>query len=235
MTWRIEGPERNQPHEEFNERLRFVGGVNRYDDNNFLVQWSQTATFRAGGVWSVDERYYKGYRDLLSGSGEPCWALFQWHCAEEYSSPEAYYVANYDDTTGLQMLGEYPYSGRYECLFNLRWNDIENGKITFHTMPLNNSMFDMVAKIVDLAKEVSVEKTKAAYLAMREAEESAKLRDVERHLQDKALPFAGSAISYTRQGIRSSVIDKKMLALQRKWSQLADSAKQFSRPGLQTR
>src|ERR1700690_412130 len=105
--------ERNYPPEEFQENLTRLGGVNRYDDPMFKRFWAQTETRRSGSTWSVDEATFTGYRDLLAGSGEPCWLLMQWHAPEEYGSPEAYYVANYDEESGLQLLGEYPYSGRY--------------------------------------------------------------------------------------------------------------------------
>lgn len=235
MTWRIVGDERNLPPEDFQERLTFVGGVNKYDEPLFKIGWAQYETYTAGGVFSVDEAYFLGYRQLLSGSGEPCWALFQWHSPEEYGSPEYYYISNYDETTGLQQLGEYPYSGRYELMYHLRWHEVEDGKLTFHTMPLNNSVFDRVAQIVQIAKDISVEKIKAAYLAAKEAEKEENRLDIERHLRDHELPFAGSSVSFTRQGIRSTVIDKKMMDMQRRWSQLANSAKQFSHKGLQTR
>jgi hypothetical protein len=152
----------------------------------------------------------------------------------EYGSPEAYYVANYDETTGLQTLGEYPYSGRYELLYNMRWHDIENGKITFRTMPLSTTTFDAIVPIIMAARDVSMEKRKAAYLAAKQAEEDAKVGDVERHLRDKAIPFSGS-VSFTRQGIRSTVIDEKMRVLQQKWSSLANAAKQFPTKGISTR
>jgi hypothetical protein len=234
MTWHLNGPERNLPPDEFQSRLTHVGGVNKYDEPCFKIGWAQTETFVAGGVWSIDERYYKGYRRLLAGSGEPCWTLFQWHPPEEYGSPESYYVFNYDETTALQTLGEYPYQGRYEVVYNLRWNEIVAGKISFHTLPLNTRVFDVVAQIVALAKDISIEKTRAAYLAAREAEERAKTRDIERHLLDRSVPFAGGAVSFTRQGIRSTVIDRKMLEMQWRWNQLSRAAADF-RPGLQTR
>lgn len=237
MSWQIK-PEMNMTPDDFQERLTYIGGVNRYDEPNFVLWWGQyghgPGSFRAGGVWSVDEHYFIGYRDLLRGSGEPCFCLGQWHDAMEYGSPEGWYVGNYDETAGLQTLGEYAYSGRYELLYNLRFHEMEDGKLSFHTMPLNNTVFDVVANIVQIAKDISIEKTKAAYLAAKEVEENAKLGDVERHLREKALPFAGSAVSFTRQGIRSTVIDKKMMDMQRKWSQLANAAKDF-RPGIQTR
>ena len=234
MTWRLIGAERNICPEDFQERLTLVGGVNKYDEPCFKIGWAQYETFVAGGVWSVDERYFHGYRPLLSGSGEPCWTLFQWHDSSEYGSPEAYYVQNYDETTGLQLLGEYPYSGRYEVLYNLRWHQIVEGKIEFHTLPLNPRVFDVVAQIVLMAKDISVEKTKAAYLAAKEAERASTVAEVERHLYDKNIPFSGG-VSFTRQGIRSTVIDQKMRAMQQRWNQLAASAAQFSAKGLQTR
>lgn len=233
--WRLNGPERNLPPEEFQDRLTFVGGVNKYDEPNFKIGWAQYETFTAGGVWSVDERYYKGYRQLLAGSGEPCWTLFQWKAPEEFGSPEAFYIANYDESTGLQILGEYPYSGTYSVLYNLRWNEIVNGRIEFHTLPLNTRVFDVVAQIIALAKDISIERTRAAYLAAKEAERRANVVETERHLLDRSIPFSGGAVSYTRQGIRSTVIDAKMRRMQQRWNSLAKSAAQFTRPGLQTR
>ena len=67
--------------EEFQERLTDIGGVNPYDEPNFLLVWSQGggehSTYRAGGAWNIEGLpSFKGYRDLLVGGGVPCWALF---------------------------------------------------------------------------------------------------------------------------------------------------------------
>ena len=233
MTWRIDGPERNLPPPEFQDRLTFVGGINRYDEPNFKIAWAQYETYAAGGVWSVDEAHYSGYRRLLSGSGEPCWTLYQWHAPEEYACPESYYVSNYDESTGLQTLGEYPYSGRYEVLYNLRFNDITNGRIEFFALPLNNLLFDLIVPIVMLAKDVSIEKRRTAYLEARASEEKGHTDEIERKLREDALPFT-TAVSYTHQGIRSTLIDQKMLAMQRAWGDMTKAARSFH-PGLQTR
>jgi|HubBroStandDraft_6_1064221.scaffolds.fasta_scaffold19705_5 hypothetical protein len=235
--WRIGGSEMNLAPEDFQAQLTYLGGTNRFDEPNFVIWWSQYAyghgSFRAGGVWSVEGAYFKGYRDLLKGSGEPCWSLGQWNPPELYGTPERYYVDGFDEATGLQQIGEFPYCGRVEILWNLRWHEVENGKITFHTMPLSTTTFDSIIPIIIAAKDISIEKRKAAYLAAREAEEAAKLGDVERHLRDKEIPFTGG-VSFTRQGIRSTVIDEKMRKLQRTWAQRANAAKGF-KPGLQTR
>lgn len=229
--------EMNLPPQEFQDQITYLGGINRYDQPNFILWWSQyghgEGSFRAGGVWSVDEQYYLGYRDLLRGSGEPCWTLGQWHGPEEYGTPEQYYVLNHDETTGLQTLGEYPYFGRYEVLYNLRWHTMEDDKLTFHTLPLNTTTFDAIVPIILSARDISIERRKAAWLAAREQEEKEKLGDIERHLIDKALPFTGQ-ISYTRQGIRSTIIDQKVLAMQRNWSQITANARAM-RPGMTTK
>lgn len=219
---------------EFQDRLTFVGGCNRYDEPMFKLGWAQYETFVAGGIWSVDEEYFKGYRRLLSGSGEPCWALYQWHDAIEYGSPESYYLQNYDESSGLQVLGEYPYSGRYEILFNLRWNEMVDDRLVLHSMPLNNLVFEIVVPLILMARGISYEKQKTAYEEMRNREEDEKLGLIERHLQENATPFGGNAVSFGRQGVRSTEIDRRMVELSRMWSQLAKSASQF-KMGTQTR
>lgn len=225
--------ERNYPPEEFQEYLTRLGGIGKYDQPMFKLAWAQTETRVAGGKWSVDEATVMGYRNLLTCSGEPCWAILQYHSPEEYGSPEGYYVSNYDEETGLQLLGEYPYSGRYEVLYHLRWNEMEDNKLQLHSFPLETWILDMIVPIVIAAKDVSLEKRKAAYLDARQRDEDEKTAGIERHLQDKNIPFTG-AVSFGRQGIRSTVIDQKALLLQREWANLQAAARKF-RPGLQTR
>ena len=220
--------------EEAQARLTHVGGVNRYDEPNFKLVWAQYETFVAGGIWSVDEEYFKGYRRLLLGSGEPCWTLLQWHDAIEYGTPESYYVQHYDADSGLQLLGEYPYFGRYEVLFNLRWHEFDNGKLSLHTMPLSMTTIERVIPVVLMARGISWMKTKAAAEELRRREEEEKTRMVERHLQDNAPAFNGSSVSFTRQGVRSTEIDKRMIEMQRMWNQLARAAKEMPK-GMSTK
>lgn len=233
----LDRKEMNMPPEEFQERLTYLGGVNRYDEPNFRIWWSQygygDGSFRSGGVWSVDEKYFLGYRDLLRGSGEPCYCLGQWHAPEEYGTPESYYISNIDDATNLQILGEYPYSGRVELLYQLRWYEHIDGKMEFFTLPLNTTTFDLIVPIIIAAKDVSLEKRKAAYVEAKARDEAERTKEIERHLRDQALPFT-SAVSYSRQGIRTTAVDQKMLAMQRQWGDLAKAAKGFKK-GLQTR
>lgn len=230
--------ERNIVPEEYQARLTEVGGVNRFDEPNFLLVWAQGgdehATFTAGGCWTVEEASIVGYRKLLKGSNQPCWTLLQWHSPEEYGTPEMYYMQNLDEATGLQILGEYPYSGRYEVLYNLGYLDRKpEGSTEFVAMPLCGQFLDQIMPLILMAQDLSIEKKKAFDEDMREREERSRLSEIERHMRDAALPFRGANISYTRQGVRTPVIDRKVRNMQRNWNELCKAAKQL-KPGIQT-
>jgi hypothetical protein len=209
--------------EEFQERLTEIGGVNRYDEPNFILVWSQgggpNSMYRAGGAWNVDGLpSFQGYRDLLVGGGVPCWALLQWHDAAEYGTPEMYYVQNLDYDTQLQTLGEFPYSGRYQMLYNLRWTERRGNEMYFEAMPLNSYLLETVVPIIMAAKDISWEKTKAALLDIKEREDARDLAQIEDVMRANALPFGGSPVSYGKQGCRTSLVDKKIEQMQRHWN-----------------
>src|SRR5258708_387655 len=137
----------------FSEELKRIGGENRYGLANFICRWGQggqpECLYRAGGHWDVpDLPSVHGYRDLLIAGGTPAWCLLQWDDAVHYSTPEAYYVSNYDLESDLQTLGEYPYQGKYKVLYNMGWRDMKNGKLNIESMPLNSFDLDTVIHII---------------------------------------------------------------------------------------
>jgi hypothetical protein len=220
--------------EEFQERLTEIGGVNRYDEPNFILVWSQgggpNSTYRAGGSWAGEDQIpYTGYRDLLIGGGVPCWALLQWHDAIEYGTPEMYYVQNYDFESDLQILGEYPYSGRYQMLYNLRWSEMVNGKLNFEMMPLNTFLLDTVVPIIVQAKDISWEKTKAVMADLKEKEDQADINLIEDVMRTNSLAFKGNAVSYQKQGCRTALVDKKIEQMQRNWNKMMTAASRLGR------
>ena len=215
--------------QEFQDRLNEVGGFNRYDEPNFKIVWSQggepDALYRAGGYWEApNQPTYKGYRDLLVGGGTPSWCLLQWQDAIEYGTPELYYMQNYDEGTGLQILGEYPYSGRYRVLYNLRWMERGKNSLKFEAMPLNSYLIDTIVPIIMEAKEISWEKTKAVLADLKAREEKAQLAKIEDAMLSSALPFKGAPVSYSRQGCRTALVDKKIEAMQRNWNKIMSRA-----------
>ena len=119
-------------------------------------------------------------------------------------------------------------------LYNLRWNEIINGRIEFYTLPLNTTTFDLIIPILIAAKSVSYEKRRAACLEAKRVAEEERTGEIERHLRNSADPFGASAVSFTRQGIRSTVVDKRVLEMKSRWAELGKAAKGF-RKGIQTR
>ena len=217
----------------FQEKLTEIGGVNKYDEPNFRVVWGQggqrECLYRAGGHWHVEgQESFKGYRDLLVGGGTPSWILMQWEDAVVYGTPESYYVGNYDEETGMQDLGEYPYSGRYRMLYNMCWRDMSSGKMKIEAMPLNSFILNTVVPIIREARNISYEKTMAAMKEIKEREDAADTSMIEDAMRDAKLAFKGP-VSYARQGCRTHLIDKKVEQMSRHWNQMVTNAKTLGR------
>jgi hypothetical protein len=219
--------------QEFQDRLTDIGGVNRYDDPNFRIVWGQggqpECLYRSGGHWHSDtESSFKGYRDLLVGGGTPSWCLLQWEDATTYGTPESYYVSMYDEETGMQDLGEYPYSGRYRMLYNMCWRDMSSGKMKIEAMPLNSFILETVVPIILEARDISYEKSMATMKAIKEKEDAADVNMVEDAMRDAQLAFKGP-VSYARQGCRTSLIDKKVEQMSRHWNKMVTNARTLGR------
>jgi hypothetical protein len=199
--------EKNICPQHFQDRVTAVGGLNRYGEPNFKVVWLQTPTMRAGGYWDFDGFY--GYRDVPM-HGEPAWGILQWNAPEVYGTPELYYMQNVDETTGLAVLGEYPYKGRYEVLFVLSHKEMVNNKLIVEHMPLNNMLIDKVIPVVLQAKNVSLERKRAAQQELKDREDREQLETIEAMRADAKMAFGGNAVSFSRQGCRTSIIDRKV-------------------------
>ena len=213
----------------FQDKLTEIGGVNKFDEPLFRCVWGQGGQsecfYRAGGHWHVEgQPSYIGYRELLLGSGTPSWLLLQWHDAVEYGSPETYYVATHDDETELYDTGEYPYSGRYQVLFNMSHRAMVGGKFVIESMPLNSFILDQVVPIIMEAKDISYEKYMAAQKGLKEKEDQADLSMVEDAMRDAKVAFKGPT-SYARQGCRTHFIDKKVEQMQRHINTMLANAK----------
>jgi hypothetical protein len=217
----------------FQEQLTNVGGVNKYDEPTFRVVWAQGGQpecfYRSGGHWHVDgQPSFKGYRDLLVGGGTPSWLLLQWEDAVVYGTPESYYVANYDEETGMQDLGEYPYHGRYRMLYNMCWRDISQGRMHIEMMPLNSYILDTIVPIIMEARDISWERTQAALKGIKEKEDQDDMNMIEDLMRDSQLAFKGP-VSYARQGCRTSIIDRKVEQMTRHLNKIVNNAQTLGR------
>jgi hypothetical protein len=208
----IAGPQRlKQCPKEYQDRLTHVGGVNRYGEPLYKLVWGEAYTTRAGGYWDDDSRV--GYRDVHLFDN-PGWIILEWHAPEEYGSPTSYYVQNYDEATGLQMLGGYPFKGRYEVLYPLIHREVEDGKLVIEAMPLNNWILNTIIPLVKAAKTVSAERKQEAIKAHKAKQEEESLNKFIDARMDARMAFGGNTF-VGKHGFSSDVIEKKARLLER--------------------
>ena len=217
MSWLGTKIERNVCPEEFQQAIADAGGYNRYGDANFKIYWGQTETFRAGGIWTAPgEPVFEGYRDLVLGLNEPCWILVQWNPPEKYGTPESYYVRNYDPETNLQILGEFPYAGRYETVLPLIWKGMVNGRLVIEHMRLSSLLIDMVIPVMIEAEHITAARKRAIMLEHKELEDRRQTARIEASLRD-AYPAYGTASRSSAYLECNSVVQKRSEAIERYW------------------
>lgn len=223
--WRIGPSLRLQCPPEFQERVTQAGGVNKYDEPNFLITWMGSETIRAGGIWEHPEiptiEWYRGYRDVLADVEGEGWAIRQWMPAEFWGTPTQWYHDNYDPSCGMQILGEYPYRGRYQTIFPLVHHDPETRKT--ECMPLNSYLIDVVIPIVVMAKQISDLQKKAVIEERKERDKEAQVNQIEDSLRN-AFPAFGEIRSAAGLSCLS-VVQQKMQAIEQHWESGVDLIK----------
>jgi hypothetical protein len=172
--------ERRRCPKKFQDRLTRAVGTNQYGEPLFKIVWGQTATYTAGGVWPHD--HFFGYRQLMlsnsspTGRGQPCWMILEWHPASDYNTDAVYYFENRDDVTGLQVLGEYPYKGRYEVAFKLVSQELRNGRMQVNYYHLDGMVLDLLIPSIVEAQRMTMKERMRAIREMQEREE----KDIDR-------------------------------------------------------
>jgi hypothetical protein len=217
--------ERRECPEEFQARLTDAVGRNQYGEPLFKIVWGQSQTYTAGGVWAHD--HFLGYRQLMlsnsspSGKGQPCWMILEWHPASDYNTDAVYYYENRDDATGLQTLGEYPYSGRYEVAFKLVSQEFGDGKMRIINYHLDGMVLDLLIPTIVEAQRMTMKQRQRVIRNMQEAEEKKYDRTVDAIYNDR------------RKHILPSQIDDRVRLIQKQMSMFL---KQFGRvqPGFKT-
>lgn len=120
--------------------------------------------------------------------------------------------------TGLQILGDFPWRGCYETVQPFVWRGLVNGRMVVERMPLNSMILDLVVPIVLKCKEATFLQKKAAIQAMEARKDRDQLRSVEAKRHDAKMAFRGP-VSFARQGCRTSLVDRKVYAIQQHWNQ----------------
>jgi len=212
----------------FQEMLTRHVGINRYREPNFIVAWGQTFMYTAGGLWPKPHGDgYLGYRKLplanssFSGRGMPCWMILEWHPPEDYGTSAAYYYDNRDELTGLQVLGEYPWRGRYEIAYRLNSQEFRDGQLRILNYHLDGWILDMLIPCILEGQKMDM---KRRLKMLRENEERAE------KAQDAKID---DAIHARKRNLLPSQIDDRVRLIQR---QMSEMLKTFGRiqPGFKT-
>lgn len=127
--------------------------------------------------------------------------ILEWHPPEDYESPVVYYIRNRDETTGLQILGEYPYKGRYEVAFKLTSTEFSNGKLNVVNYHLDDMILDTLIPAIVEGQQMTVRDRLKYLRAKEEAEE--KDKDAK---MDEIIRYAGK-----RTMLPSQIEDRERL------------------------
>lgn len=188
--------ESHKAPEWFTEELTRIGGKNRFGGPNFDVVWSECATIERDG------------QTVLQCPGPPCWLLREWNPPEVYGPPETW--------DSLDTGEAWPQFGKYEIVQPFRASQVLNGKLVHEPMPLARLILDMVVPIILAARDYTQEKCRLALQEQKEREEKARENKIADALQD-AMPAWLGPVSYARQKLRTSLIDKKAHEIQKQW------------------
>lgn len=214
---------------EFQDRLA-VFGKNPYGENIFKFAWGRSSFIRMGNLWRDrfgNER--RGYRDRCQNAEGQYWTLMRWKPPSFYGSPRSYYQQTWDPVTKLYMTGEYPWRGRYEPVQPFMEKIYEDNKLRFEHMPLSHFLIDRIIPMMEAFQRMS----KAEQAAARMLEEKMRHRREVEEVAEKmmeAMPTYLGPVSYSLQGCRTSLLDKKMELIQRQWNKLTVRGK---RPNFQ--
>jgi hypothetical protein len=204
---------------EFEDRLR-VFGRNPYGENVFKFAWGLTSFIRMGNIWRDkygNER--RAYRDRCQNHENQCWTLMRWKPASFYGSPATYYRETWDATSKLHITGEYPWRGRYEPIQSFMSKEMVDGKLVVEHLELNHFLIDRIIPMMEAFQRLSKNEQEAA-AAYEKAELHRQEVELIAEQMHENLPAFINPVSYSLQGCRTSVIDKKMEAIQKQWNRL---------------
>ena len=208
---------------EFQEALNSRFGLNRFDGPNFKIVWGQSETTVVAGL--------HGYEERLLCSGAPCWNILRWNPPETYGTPEIWYAMNYDESTGLCLLGPWPEKGRYEVTIPLMNKSVENGKLKFEALPLNYAILDLVIPLIIKAQQVSDLERKMAEEEQERIENTRIVAQLADRLESDLPSFYGP-VSYSGQQNRTALITRKMEEVEKAWRKIPDKVLRNPRRGM---
>ena len=222
---RIVGPEQRRCPPEFQARITRSFGTTIFGEPLFKVVWGQSYFHKMGNVWrDVYGNERRGYRDRYLCHGMPCWNILKWKSAKEYGTPELWYHNTWDAVSKTFILGEYPWKGRYEVLQSLYRHEkqIVNGRLELKVIPfpLSHILIDMVIPMLIEAQRMTIEEKRAAQEFVMQQEAKQESKEISERMMENLPAFYGP-VSFSKQGCRTALLDKKMHAIQQMWNKLS--------------
>lgn len=235
--------------QEFEDRLRTFG-QNPYGENLYRFSWGRTSFIKVGNVWRDafgNER--SEYRPRCQNNEMQCWTLMRWKPSEFYGSPESYYARTWDPVSKLYQTGEYPWRGRYEPLQPFMEKTYETGrnvvesvpaerivdgkvvieqvtvkyrtapKLIIEHMELTHLLIDRIIPMIEAFQRLSSEEKQ---ISQQFEENEQKRRELEENAAkfEDNLPVWINPVSFSNQGCRTSLLDRKMQAIQAQWNRM---------------
>jgi hypothetical protein len=197
-------------------------GANKFGDPNYRIAWAQTETQQMGFSTFTDRGVKAGYRDRLKGSSTPCWMILRWKDPAHYGSPDLFYSNTYLDAEDIYFMGQYPWKGRYEILYMMSSTEYVDGTLIVDALPLNHAFIDKVIPLLIEAQYITAFERQAAKKMVEEYKRKEETNEIAERMMD-TLPSWYGPVSYAHQGCRTSVLDKMMHKIQKKWDQLSRS------------
>ncbi len=222
---RIAGPEPRRCPPEFQARVTRMFGINQFGEPNYKFAWNQSTFHIRGTLWRDqfgNERL--AYRKRYMGDGTPCWMLMRWKPAAFYGTPEYFYDQTRDPETGLCHMGEYPWRGRYEILYQLRTTEMVKGKLEVSNFPLSHILIDAILPLLQQAQMMTQIERDAAKELARKHEQDQLTEEIAERMAD-SMPKWFGPVSFSGQGCRTPVLNKMMDKIERQWKIFAKIGK----------
>ena len=157
--------------------------------------------------------------------------IMRWKAPMHYGSPASYYAntwmpcvaateQGFDSPDGFYVTAEYPYKGRYEIVVPLVNKEFVDKKLVITHFPLSHFLIDTLIPMMVAFQELSLEEQQAASRAAEEAKAKQENDEITQRMLDALPPWYGP-VSYSRQGCHTSLLDRKIQEIQRKWDAMA--------------
>ena len=143
----------------------------------------------------------------------------RWKEPYEYGSPDSFFPATFNAGIGLHALGQYPYRGRYEIVQPLMRKEYKNGELSVDAFPLCHAMIDRIIPFILAYQKLSEEEKRAARDLNKAMEEKKQTEEIADKMSEY-LPTWYGPVSYGAQGCRTSLLDRRMEAIQKVWDRM---------------